>query len=222
MHYYKLLLLLLFIFIVPIKGTPVKTVTVAHDIPETLNGKVRQLIEIRPAINTENPQLCPYDTTNFDTTGNSLETRVGNGQKVCIVYNYTNRYNIDNKKVEMIKTLGNSQITYAFGDEDKILGSKKEDVRILYEYTSHNDVEEMKVFHGTRFSFFKKTFKYNDEKLLIETNTYYKDPKMVEKCVYRYLTFDDRKNWLERIATYTNDGNTTKRETIRRKIAYFK
>jgi len=200
-----------------------KTIKLGHNYPETLNGKVKQLIEIN-FINAE-PAPCPYDTSNFDRNGNPIEEHSGTGYKghTCSVTKYSEKYNKGGLKIATIASVGQDIVTYKYGDNGKIVESISGNDQHFYLYNSRNNL-----IGSILSSAFKpkrmipeKKYKYSDREYLIEEDIYRGNAKPIIKINYTYLIFDKKGNWLKRISVYNDIHHRKSTDTVQRKISYY-
>ena len=117
MHINKsIILLILSLGFSNFSSEPRKLVVTYYQEPEILNGRIKQLIEIRPTHDGDVPELCPIDTTNFDKKGDAIETILSTNTHTCVVNHYLNKYDKDGNKTETIVNGidNNDKVIYKF------------------------------------------------------------------------------------------------------------
>jgi len=180
-------------------------------------GHIKQVIELRlDKIEGEEPQLCPFDTTSFDKSGNPVETKLGIKQRLCLLITYKTKYDEHDKRLETIVDDGNRTI-YKFNGDGYVV--KSEYYTTSWQLLDYN------------------TYQYNSAGEIMESDRYgsLRDPKPIKikfeydldgfmssvhdgrwQWTFRYLSMDSKGNWTKRIAKRGDKIDTTTR-----KITYY-
>jgi len=194
-------------------------VIVAYREPEMMYGNVKQVIELRPdKIKSDELQLCPFDTTNFDKRGDPIETKLGIKNRHCMLITYSTKYDEHGKRSITIVDDGNKKI-YRFDSNDHIVKSENHTTSSqlldydIYKYDSAGDIMESDHCRGP-YGFGPYDSKPTKTKFECDLNGFLLS---IGGLTYKYLSTDANGNWTKRIMI--KDRNEL--DTIERKITYY-
>lgn len=193
-----------------------RMIIVAYRQPEWMYGNIKQVIELRPdKIKGDEPQLCPFDTTNFDEKGEPIETKLGVKNEHCMLINYRVKY--DNHGKKLTTTVDNGdKIIYRYDTDGRIVKSEHYTTSLqlldydVYSYDSAGDIAELDRYRGSYGSGPYET----KIKLQCDLNGFLSNMNGLN---YKYLATDAHGNWTKRIIINIHN----EADTVTRKINYY-